>query len=250
MRIAREYKGTLLEITENGCSYLDTPDEHGRVPDDRRIQFMRGYLNALGRAMLFGANVRAYHHWSLLDNFEWAEGYAQRFGLTSWIFARRSAPSRTPATGTPNSLPPAASLRSLSGCSSKPSQSKARPIGMMKTMVAAIFLPVFASPLFAQDQQPAVSARGGCGPSDAYFDVKTDRQQHLVAPADPGKAIVYVFEDMERGPTMRVGLDGSWIGANKGKSYFSFSVDPGDHQVCTNWQSGTFKKRPSASVRP
>jgi beta-glucosidase len=82
MRIAREYKGTLLEITENGCSYLDTPDEHGRVPDDRRIQFMRGYLNALGRAMLFGANVRAYHHWSLLDNFEWAEGYAQRFGLT------------------------------------------------------------------------------------------------------------------------------------------------------------------------
>ncbi len=113
---------------------------------------------------------------------------------------------------------------------------------MMKTMVAAIFLPVFASPLFAQDQQPAVSARGGCGPSDAYFDVKTDRQQHLVAPADPGKAIVYVFEDMERGPTMRVGLDGSWIGANKGKSYFSFSVDPGDHQVCTNWQSGTFKE--------
>ena len=47
---------------------------------------------------------------------------------------------------------------------------------------------------------------------------------------------------MERGPTMRVGLDGSWIGANKGKSYFSFSVDPGDHQVCTNWQSGTFKE--------
>jgi beta-glucosidase len=82
MRIAREYKGATLEITENGCSYLDCPDEHGRVPDDRRIQFMRGYLNALGRAMLYGANVRAYHHWSLLDNFEWAEGYAQRFGLT------------------------------------------------------------------------------------------------------------------------------------------------------------------------
>jgi beta-glucosidase len=82
MRIAREYKGTPLEITENGCSYLDCPDDHGRIPDERRIQFMRGYLNALGRAMLHGANVRAYHHWSLLDNFEWAEGYAQRFGLT------------------------------------------------------------------------------------------------------------------------------------------------------------------------
>ena len=82
MRFTREYKGTPLEITENGCSYLDAPDEHGRVPDERRIEFMRGYLSALGRAMKDGASVRAYHHWSLLDNFEWAEGYTQRFGLT------------------------------------------------------------------------------------------------------------------------------------------------------------------------
>ncbi len=82
MRISHEYKGTPIEITENGCSYLDVPDERGRVRDDRRIEFMRGYLDSLGRAMLYGANVRAYHHWSLMDNFEWAEGYAQRFGLT------------------------------------------------------------------------------------------------------------------------------------------------------------------------
>jgi beta-glucosidase len=82
MRIAREYKGTPLEVTENGCSYLDSPDEHGRVPDQRRIQFLRGYLDALGGAMLYGAYVRAYHYWSLLDNFEWAEGFTQRFGLT------------------------------------------------------------------------------------------------------------------------------------------------------------------------
>ena len=81
MRIAHDYKETPMEITENGCSYLDSPDEQGRVADERRIQFTRGYLHALGRAMLHGANVRAYHHWSLVDNFEWAEGYAQRFGL-------------------------------------------------------------------------------------------------------------------------------------------------------------------------
>src|SRR5712671_4573679 len=82
MRIAREYKGTLLEITENGCSYLDGPDERDRVADKRRITFLRGYLGAMARAMKDGADIRGYHCWSLLDNFEWAEGYTQRFGLT------------------------------------------------------------------------------------------------------------------------------------------------------------------------
>jgi hypothetical protein len=113
---------------------------------------------------------------------------------------------------------------------------------MMKTMAIGIFLAVFASPLFTQEPPPAAPARGGCGPSEAYFDVQTDRKQHPVATPDAGKAIVYVFEDIENGPTMRVGVDGAWVGANKRKSYFFFSVDPGEHQVCTNWQSGTFKE--------
>jgi beta-glucosidase len=81
MRIHHEYDQPVLEITENGCSYLDSPDVHGKIPDQRRIDFMRGYLSAVGRAIRDGANIRAYHHWSLLDNFEWAEGYSQRFGL-------------------------------------------------------------------------------------------------------------------------------------------------------------------------
>jgi len=81
MQITREYNKPVIEITENGCSYLDSPDVRGRVPDQRRIDYTRGYLSAVGRAMKGGADVRAYHHWSLLDNFEWAEGYAQRFGL-------------------------------------------------------------------------------------------------------------------------------------------------------------------------
>jgi hypothetical protein len=113
---------------------------------------------------------------------------------------------------------------------------------MIKTMVAGILLVLFASSVFAQDPAPEPSVRGGCGPSEAYFDVKADRKQHPVATPDASKALVYIFEDMEHGPTMRVGLDGAWVGANKGKSYFFFSVDPGDHQVCTNWQSGTFKE--------
>ena len=110
----------------------------------------------------------------------------------------------------------------------------------MRKAVLAVLL--FASPVFAQDPLPTTSAGGGCGPNEAQFDVKTNDRQHLVAPPVAGKALVYIFEDMVHGPTMRVGLDGAWIGANKGKSYFFFSVDPGDHQVCTNWQSGTFKK--------
>ncbi|MGC2831397.1 MAG: GH1 family beta-glucosidase [Candidatus Acidiferrum sp.] len=81
MRISHEYKGTPMEVTENGCSYLDSPDEHGQVGDERRIQFLRGYLQELGRAMLHSSYVRAYHQRSLLDSFEWAEGYTQRFGL-------------------------------------------------------------------------------------------------------------------------------------------------------------------------
>lgn len=81
MRISREYKNIPMEITENGASYLDGPDAHGKIPDTQRVEYLRGYLSALGRAMKDGANVRGYHCWSLLDNFEWAEGYTQRFGL-------------------------------------------------------------------------------------------------------------------------------------------------------------------------
>jgi beta-glucosidase len=81
IRITNDYNKPVIEITENGSSYLDAPDVHGAVPDQRKIEYLRGYLSALGRAIKDGANVRAYHCWSLLDNFEWAEGYTQRFGV-------------------------------------------------------------------------------------------------------------------------------------------------------------------------
>ena len=81
MRISKEYDNPVIEITENGCSYGDTPMTDGSVPDRRRTDFYRGYISAVGRAIKDGANVRGYHAWSILDNFEWAEGYSQRFGL-------------------------------------------------------------------------------------------------------------------------------------------------------------------------
>ena len=83
-RISREYNQPIIEITESGCSYLDTPytKENGDVPDPRRTAFFRDELLELSRAIADGARVRAFHAWSLLDNFEWADGYAERYGLT------------------------------------------------------------------------------------------------------------------------------------------------------------------------
>jgi beta-glucosidase len=81
-RISRDYNRPVIEITESGCSYSDGPDSEGVIRDNRRIKYHRQYLQALARAMAEGANVRGYHAWSLMDNFEWAEGYSQRFGLT------------------------------------------------------------------------------------------------------------------------------------------------------------------------
>jgi len=87
MRVTNDYGRVPIEITENGCSYGDAPGEDGTIRDQRRIDFYRGYLGAVGRAIAQGADVRGYHAWSLLDNFEWAEGYAQRFGLAYVDFA-------------------------------------------------------------------------------------------------------------------------------------------------------------------
>jgi beta-glucosidase len=83
MRISREYNHPVIEITESGCSYLDGPyeKEGGRIPDTRRIHFFRDELTELARAIQDGAKVRAFHAWSLLDNFEWANGYTERYGL-------------------------------------------------------------------------------------------------------------------------------------------------------------------------
>ena len=81
MWVTREYGRRTIEITENGACYNDEPDASGRIDDARRLAFYRGYLGELARAIRDGADVRGYHAWSLLDKFEWAEGYTKRFGL-------------------------------------------------------------------------------------------------------------------------------------------------------------------------
>jgi len=68
-------------ITESGCSTTDEVAPDGRVHDTARIDYLDGHLRALRQAIAEGVDVRGYFVWSLLDNFEWAEGYSQRFGL-------------------------------------------------------------------------------------------------------------------------------------------------------------------------
>jgi beta-glucosidase len=82
MRISRDFNHPQIEVTESGCAYNDGPGPNGVINDTDRIAYHRIYLQALARAIAEGADVRGYHAWTLLDNFEWAEGFTQRFGLT------------------------------------------------------------------------------------------------------------------------------------------------------------------------
>ncbi|MCA9875706.1 MAG: beta-glucosidase [Anaerolineales bacterium] len=79
-----EYRIPSIYVTENGCSYSDGPDENGRVRDARRLSYLHDHFLAAHRAIQEGVPLSGYFVWSFIDNFEWAEGYSQRFGLV-WV---------------------------------------------------------------------------------------------------------------------------------------------------------------------
>ncbi|MEO1717604.1 MAG: GH1 family beta-glucosidase [Planctomycetota bacterium] len=92
-RFMHERYGKPILITENGLSNVDFPGADGTVEDPQRIEFTRAYLKQLERAIHDGVPIVGYLHWSLLDNFEWAEGYKERFGL---IYVDYPTGKRTP----------------------------------------------------------------------------------------------------------------------------------------------------------
>jgi beta-glucosidase len=81
LQIHRDYPGVPLYITENGASYPDVLSDEGEINDHDRIAFLDSHLRAAHDAIAAGVDLRGYFYWSLLDNFEWAEGYTKRFGL-------------------------------------------------------------------------------------------------------------------------------------------------------------------------
>ncbi len=83
--LTRRYRLPIF-VTENGCGGHDELGDPGNINDDRRISYLRQYIDAMHSAIQSGADVRGYFVWSLLDNFEWGAGYANRFGIVSVDF--------------------------------------------------------------------------------------------------------------------------------------------------------------------
>jgi len=109
-------------------------------------------------------------------------------------------------------------------------------------LVLLVALTFFSPLALAQNQPMAAAAASACGPSDTKFDVKSNKHTHPLSQPTEGKALVYFIQDDSLfasfpKPTTRAGLDGAWVGATHGNSYFYFSVDAGEHHLCASWQS-------------
>jgi beta-glucosidase len=81
LRLNRDYQPACMYVTENGAAYDDVVTPDGQIHDVERTAYIRDHLRAVHQAIAGGAPVAGYFVWSLLDNFEWAEGYSKRFGI-------------------------------------------------------------------------------------------------------------------------------------------------------------------------
>ncbi|GAB1693213.1 GH1 family beta-glucosidase [Krasilnikovia sp. M28-CT-15] len=93
VRLHQDYPGLAMVVTENGAAFRDEADADGFVRDDGRTAYLAEHIAAVAQARAQGADVRGYFAWSLMDNFEWAYGYAQRFGIVHVDYATQK---RTP----------------------------------------------------------------------------------------------------------------------------------------------------------
>ncbi|MGO8758911.1 MAG: hypothetical protein ACLQG3_12380 [Terracidiphilus sp.] len=103
----------------------------------------------------------------------------------------------------------------------------------------------------SQPRSPQGRLASACGPAKASFKVDLDSAEHGPMPPEAGKAMVYFIHDTGIGyggstigyPTTKYGVDGSWVGAGHGDSWFAVAVAPGEHHVCTTLQSSFVDQR-------
>jgi len=81
VRVHRDYAPRAIVVTENGAAFADQWDGSNHISDPQRVYYIREHLQSLERALTQGVPLRGYFVWSLLDNYEWAEGYSKRFGI-------------------------------------------------------------------------------------------------------------------------------------------------------------------------
>lgn len=115
----------------------------------------------------------------------------------------------------------------------------------MKVVLGAVFFFTVSCSLATFGQDAGTAAMSACGPKDDKVKVNPDNGRNPSSQPEAGRALVYVIADdgatnsiLGAGITLRVGLDGAWVGAvNHRNPYLSFSVSPGERHLCVNWQS-------------
>jgi hypothetical protein len=113
----------------------------------------------------------------------------------------------------------------------------------MKIVLVAL---LFAASAWAQN--PIAGPTAACGPENVGFKVKLSDAPHTPVQPEPGKAVAYLFHDAGTDytfayPTVKLGIDGEWVGANHGNSYFAVSMNPGEHHLCATLQSSIVDDR-------
>lgn len=92
-RIDRDYGSPELYVTENGAAFRDADIRNGVVEDNDRLDYLRRHFEQAHRAIAAGVNLKGYYVWSLMDNFEWAQGFSKLFGIVRCDFRTQA---RTP----------------------------------------------------------------------------------------------------------------------------------------------------------
>jgi hypothetical protein len=127
----------------------------------------------------------------------------------------------------------------------------------MRSIIALLLL---SSAALAQNEAAIAKARAACGPENVKFDVKEQDVDGTVKDPEQGKGLIYIIGEDGRcntdcGFLARIGMNGSWVGAIRGNSQLSFSVEPGEQHLCANWQTvlvpaGRYSSLAKVNVEP